>query len=90
MPRATSYTLRRSAINVKASAAVTETQVGCSKECIEEQLNKQFNQDELKKTATHNTTTTGGESYGRLDEAGDKTGLDDAAKDLGAAAQGNL
>ena len=72
--------------HVKASAAVTEAQLGCSKECIEEQLNKQFSDDELKKPATHNASNTGGESYGRLDQA-DKTALDNTAADLMPDAQ---
>jgi hypothetical protein len=64
--------------HVKASAAVTEEQTDCSKECIEQQLNDQFTKAELKKDATHNASTTGGESYGALD-TGDAANLDGVA-----------
>jgi len=65
---------------IKAAAAVTESQTGCSKECIEEQLNQQHQKD-LDKEATHNASRTGGESYGAL-ESGDPGALDKAAKTL--------
>jgi hypothetical protein len=55
--------------HVKVAAAVTEAQNGCSKECIEEQLNKQFGDKALKKQASHNATTTGGTEHGLMDEA---------------------
>lgn len=45
--------------HIKVSAAVTEAQNGCSKECIEEQLNKQY-KDHLDKPASHNGPDTGG------------------------------
>jgi hypothetical protein len=47
--------------HIKVSAAVTEaqTQKGCSKECIEEQLNKQY-KEHLDKPAVHNGPDTGG------------------------------
>jgi hypothetical protein len=64
--------------HVKAAASVTEAQTNCSKECIEEQLNKQFTEDELKQDATHNASTTGGESYGAM-EPTDAANLDSAA-----------
>jgi GHH signature containing HNH/Endo VII superfamily nuclease toxin 2 len=67
--------------HVKVAGAVTQAQTNCSKECIEEQLKKQFNEDDLNKNATHNASTTGGESYGQL-SAGDSSALDSAAKDL--------
>ena len=54
--------------HVKVSAAVTEAQNGCSKECIEEQLNQQFGDKALKKEATHNATTTGGTEHGLMDD----------------------
>jgi len=60
--------------HIKAAASVSEAQTGCSKECIEEQLNKQHQKD-LDKEATHNASTTGGESYGAL-ESGDQAALD--------------
>jgi hypothetical protein len=44
---------------IKVSAAVTEAQNGCSKECIEQQLNEQY-KNHLDKPATHNASTTGG------------------------------
>jgi len=53
--------------HVKASAAVTEAQNGCSKECIEEQLNSQFGEDNLKKNATHNASRTGGTEHSLMD-----------------------
>jgi GHH signature containing HNH/Endo VII superfamily nuclease toxin 2 len=64
--------------HVKASAAVTEEQTDCSKECIEQQLNDQFTKAELKKEATHNASTTGGESYDAL-ASGDATNLNSVA-----------
>jgi hypothetical protein len=64
--------------HVKVAAAVTEAQTGCSKECIEEQLEKQFSKQEMQKTATHNASTTGGESYGQLSTT-DPQSLDAAA-----------
>jgi hypothetical protein len=53
--------------HVAASAAVTEAQNGCSKECIEEQLNKQYGDEALKKSATHNASTTGGTEHRLMD-----------------------
>ena len=64
--------------HIKASAAVTEEQTDCSKECIEQQLNSQFTDAEKKKSATHNASTTGGESYDAL-APGDAARLDSAA-----------
>jgi Domain of unknown function (DUF4150)/GHH signature containing HNH/Endo VII superfamily nuclease toxin 2 len=52
--------------HVEVSAAVTATQTNCSKGCIQAQLKQQFGDDDMKKQATHNASTTGGESYGRL------------------------
>ncbi|MGZ8943386.1 MAG: PAAR-like domain-containing protein [Methylobacter sp.] len=49
--------------HVKISAAVSEAQNGCSKECIEEQLNKQFGEKNLDKQAVHNASTTGGTGH---------------------------
>jgi hypothetical protein len=55
--------------HVKVAAAVTEAQTGCSKECIEEQLNAKFGEDNLKKQATHNASTTGGTEHTLMDDA---------------------
>jgi hypothetical protein len=55
--------------HVKVAAAVTQAQNGCSKECIEEQLNQQFGPTQLKKEATHNASTTGGTEHGLMDDA---------------------
>jgi hypothetical protein len=52
--------------HIKVSAAVTKAQLPCSQECIEQQLNSQFEAKELDNTATHNASSTGGESYGQL------------------------
>jgi hypothetical protein len=54
--------------HVKVAAAVTEAQCGCSKECIEEQLNKQFGEKQLAKQATHNASTTGGTEHSLLSQ----------------------
>lgn len=54
--------------HVKVSAAVTEAQNGCSKECIEEQLNQQFGSD-VNKQATHNASRTGGTAHGLMDDS---------------------
>ena len=61
--------------HIKAAAAVTEAQTDCSKECIEEQLNKQHQEDDLKKEATHNAPTTGGRVTTRW-SPGDAANLD--------------
>jgi Domain of unknown function (DUF4150)/GHH signature containing HNH/Endo VII superfamily nuclease toxin 2 len=45
--------------HIKIAAAVTEAQNGCSKECIEEQLNGQY-KPHLDKQATHSSANTGG------------------------------
>lgn len=68
--------------HVKVAARVTEEQNGCSKECIEAQLKKQFTKEELGKEATHNASTTGGESYGRLSTP-DTSALDKAVTTTG-------
>jgi len=60
--------------HVKVSAAVTEAQCGCSKECIEQQLNNQFG-DALKNDATHNASTTGGTSHGMLNDTDKAKGI---------------
>jgi hypothetical protein len=60
--------------HIKVSAAVCEAQNGCSKECIEQQLNEQY-KDHLDKPATHNGPDTGG------------TGLMDADTDAQSAAR---
>jgi hypothetical protein len=54
--------------HVKVAAGVTEAQTDCSAACIEQQLNRKFGDKNLAKNADHNASTTGGESYGRLDE----------------------
>jgi hypothetical protein len=51
--------------HIKVAAAVCEAQNGCSKECIEQQLNEQY-KDHLNKPATHNGPDTGG--TGLMDE----------------------
>jgi len=68
--------------HVKVAARVTEEQNGCSKECIEAQLKTQFTQKQLDKEATHNASTTGGESYGRLSKP-DTSALDKAVTTTG-------
>jgi hypothetical protein len=73
--------------HVKVAARVTEEQNGCSKECIEEQLNSQFTKQELGKEATHNASTTGGESYGRL-ATPDKSALDKTVTAAGKLKRG--
>jgi hypothetical protein len=55
--------------HVQAAAAVTEAQTDCSAACIQEQLEKQFSEDDLAKNADHNASTTGGESYGCLNSS---------------------
>ena len=55
--------------HVQVAAAVTEAQTDCSAKCIQEQLEKQFSKADMKKKASHNASTTGGESYGCLDSA---------------------
>jgi hypothetical protein len=55
--------------HVKVAAAVTEAQNGCSKECIEEQLNKQYGEDGLKKQGSHNASTQGGTDHALMDDA---------------------
>jgi hypothetical protein len=52
--------------HVKVSAAVTESQTGCSRECIEDQLNQQF-KNHLEKPATHDAKSTGGTTHTQLD-----------------------
>ncbi len=69
--------------HVSVASQVTAAQSDCSKECIEEQLKSQFSDDDLQKTATHNASTTGGESYGMLNEA-DQSALDAVAKEMAA------
>jgi len=61
--------------HVKVAAAVTEAQNGCSKECIEEQLNQQFGEKQLKKQATHNASTTGGTEHALMDGASQQSAL---------------
>jgi hypothetical protein len=61
--------------HVKVSAAVTEAQNGCSKECIEEQLNKQFGGENLKKEATHNASRTGGTTHKLMDSSAQDSAL---------------
>lgn len=63
--------------HIKVSAQVTEAQTDCSIECIEQQLQSQYQQKDLDKTAKHNASSTGGESYGKLDT--------DAKSDLATA-----
>ena len=82
MTGATSYTLRRSAIVRKRPPLSRRRRLAAAKECIEEQLNKQFSEADLKKPATHNPAISGGENCGRLDGAAEKTVLDDAIEDL--------
>jgi hypothetical protein len=62
--------------HVKVAAAVTEAQNGCSKECIEEQLNKQFGDAALKKEATHNASTTGGTQHALMDDSAKASATD--------------
>jgi hypothetical protein len=59
--------------HAKVAAQVTEAQTDCSIECIQQQIESQFTENELSSKATHNASTTGGESYGCLD----KNALDD-------------
>ncbi|WP_293268146.1 PAAR-like domain-containing protein [Neptunomonas sp.] len=61
--------------HIKASAEVSEAQTNCSKECIESQLNTQFDDNQLNKKTSHNATRTGGTSYGKLEQS-DKSALD--------------
>lgn len=61
--------------HVKVAAAVTEAQCGCSKECIEEQLNKQFGDKQLAKQATHNASTTGGTEHALMDSAAQSSAM---------------
>jgi uncharacterized protein DUF4150/HNH/endonuclease VII toxin of polymorphic toxin system len=53
--------------HIKVSAAVTEAQNGCSKECIEEQLNKSFG-DKTKEVRSHNASTTGGTDHALMND----------------------
>ena len=52
--------------HVQVAAAVSEEQTECSAACIQEQLEKQFTEDDMGKNADHNASRTGGESYGCL------------------------
>jgi hypothetical protein len=65
--------------HVEVSAAVTEAQTGCSKECIQQQLEKQFGEENLAKTATHNASSTGGTKHTLMDDT-DKARAIDAYK----------
>lgn len=54
--------------HAKVAAQVTEAQTDCSIECIQQQIESQFTKKELSSDAKHNASTTGGESYGCLDD----------------------
>jgi len=53
--------------HIKVSAAVTEAQNNCNKECIEEQIKSQFDEKGLDEEVSHNATNTGGTSHGLID-----------------------
>ena len=56
--------------HIGVAAEVTEIQNGCNKKCIEEQLNKQFSDNQLNTEVGHNASAMGGFSYGKLDDNG--------------------